>query len=479
MTYHLAIDIGASSGRHILGCVENGKIMLEEVYRFDNVQVFKNGHDCWNTELLFEHIVNGLKKCGEIGKIPSTLAIDTWGVDYVLLDGDKNPVCDTVAYRDKRTEGMKEEIEKIIPFKNLYARTGIQYQPFNTVYQLYSQKLNHPEELKKAKHFLMIPEYFNYLLTGVIKNEYTNASTTSLVNAKSKTWDKEILKELGIPAEIFGELYMPKTTVGYLKPEIKEKISFDVKVILPATHDTGSAFMAVPAKDDTSVYISSGTWSLLGVENTEPLTDTQSCAANFSNEGGYDYRYRYLKNIMGLWMIQSIRRELNGVSYVAGKNVSASSANNFSYADLERMARECSDFPSIIDVDGEEFLAPDSMIEAIKNACSKSGQKIPDSVGEIMQCVYQSLASKYAQAVKNLEELTKKKYTCINIVGGGSKDGYLNELTAKATKLTVYAGPTEGTALGNLMAQFIEAGEFESLAEARNAIHKSFEIKNY
>lgn len=477
MTYHLAIDIGASSGRHILGCINNGKIELEEVYRFDNIQVLKNGHDCWNTELLFEHIVAGIKKCGEIGKKPSTLAIDTWGVDYVLLDGDGNAVCDAVAYRDKRTEGMREKLESVFSFEELYKKTGIQYQPFNTVYQLYSQKLSNPEEIENAKHFLMIPEYFNYLLTGVMMNEYTNASTTALVNAQTKTWDKDVLKKIGIPAEIFGELNMPKTTVGYLKDEIKEKVGFDVKVVLPATHDTGSAFMAVPAKDDTSVYISSGTWSLLGVENSEPLTNPAYC--EFSNEGGYEYRFRYLKNIMGLWMIQSVRRELNGVAYVSGKGKKSDQTNNYSYADLEKFARECSDFPSVIDVDGEEFLSPDSMIDAVKNACEKSGQKVPSSIGEIMQCVYQSLAHKYAQAVKYLEKITNKKYTAVNIVGGGSKDGYLNELTAKATGLTVYAGPTEGTALGNLMAQFIESGELDSLESARDAIHKSFDIIKY
>ncbi len=477
MTYHLAIDIGASSGRHILGHVENGKIYLEEVYRFDNIQVFKNGHDCWNTELLFEHIVNGLKKCKKLNKFPSTLSIDTWGVDYILLDENGKPVCDAVAYRDKRTESMREKVEEIIPFNELYEKTGIQYQTFNTVYQLYSQKLSNPEELAKAKHFLMVPEYFNYLLTGKMMNEYTNASTTSLVNAQSKTWDKDIMNALGIPTDIFGELHMPKTTVGYLKPELKEEIGYDIKVVLPATHDTGSAFMAVPAKDDTSVYISSGTWSLLGVENTIPLTNPNNC--DFSNEGGYEYRFRYLKNIMGLWMIQSVRRELNGVSYVAGKGKTSANDNNLSYADLEAMARKCSDFPSIIDVDGEEFLSPDSMIEAVKSACAKTNQQVPDSIGEIMQCVYQSLAHKYAESVKLLEKITGKTYTCINIVGGGSKDGYLNELTAKATGLKVYAGPTEGTALGNLMAQFIEANEFESLETARNAIHESFEIKNY
>ncbi len=476
MNYHLAIDIGASSGRHILGHIEDGKILLEEVYRFDNLQLSKNGHDCWNTEMLFTEIMNGIKKCKEIGKAPTTMGIDTWGVDYVLIDADGKPTCDAVAYRDSRTNGMYEELDKLISFEKLYEKTGIQRQPYNTIYQLLAQKKSNPEQFDGAKHFLMMPEYFNFLLTGKVMNEYTNASTTALVNAEAKTWDKELLNIIGVPCELFGELNMPKTTVGGFTDEIKAAVGFDCKVILTASHDTGSAYMAVPAENDTSVYLSSGTWSLLGVENTEPITTLESQNANFTNEGGYDYRFRYLKNIMGLWMIQSIRRELNGVSYVAGKGMAKSSDKTYSFGELATLAEECEAFDSVVDVDREVFLSPDSMIEAIKAECIRTNQKAPESIGEIMQCVYKSLAKRYSEAIAQLEGLTGKHYTAINIVGGGCQDMYLNTLTAKATGLKVIAGPIEGTALGNLIAQFIAEGEFNDLSEARHAITKSFDI---
>ncbi len=476
MNYHLAIDIGASSGRHILGHLEGDKIILEEVYRFDNLQISKNGHDCWNLPMLFQAIVTGIKACKEAGKTPSTLSIDTWGVDYVLLDKEGTPVCDTVAYRDSRTKGMKEKLEEILSFDELYGKTGIQYQPFNTIYQLLAHKKEHPEQLEQASHFLMIPEYLNFLLTGKMMNEYTNATTTSLVNAEKKTWDTELLELIGIPSGIFGDLHMPKTPVGDLKPEIAEQVGFSCKVLLAPSHDTASAFLAVPAEHDASVYISSGTWSLLGVENPAPITNKESQDANFSNEGGYDYRFRYLKNIMGLWMIQSIRRELNGVSYVEGKTAAKQTGKQYSFGDLIALAKEASSFLSAVDVDKEVFLSPDSMIEAVKAECAAAGQAVPQTIGEVLQCVYLSLAKKYASAIKNLESLTGKTYTTLHIVGGGCQDTYLNQLTAKETGLTLVAGPVEGTALGNILTQCLQAGEFSSLDEARASIKKSFSI---
>lgn len=458
MNYYLAVDIGASSGRHMLGHVENGKICLEEMYRFENNLIEKNGHLCWDTAALFDSIIKGMQACKAAGKIPVTMGIDTWAVDFALLDANDNLIGDTVAYRDKRTEGMKNAY----PFDELYAKTGIQYQPFNTVYQLLALKKEAPQLLQNAQSLLMIPDYFGFLLTGVKKQEYTNATSTALVNAAEKTWDMPLIDALGLPQKLFGELSMPKTAVGNLSDEIKNKVGFDCTVVLPATHDTGSAFLAVPARDDNAVYISSGTWSLLGVENEAPLTSPQSAAANFTNEGGFDYRYRYLKNIMGLWMIQSIRRNLD---------------KKYSFAELEQMAREAGGFDSIVDVNDESFLAPTSMIDAVKAYCEATNQAVPSTIGETVQCVYKSLALGYAEAIKQLSALTGKKYTSINIVGGGSKDGYLNELTAKATGLTVFAGPTEGTALGNLMAQMIAKNEYKSLHAARAAIKLSFEIK--
>ena len=475
--YYLAIDIGASSGRHILGHVEDGRILLEEMYRFDNKQVHKNGHDCWDMDNLWTGILGGLKACKEAGKIPQTIGIDTWAVDFVLIDKDGNTVGDAVAYRDGRTKNADKLVDKILPAVELYARTGIQKQLFNTIYQLMALKEEHPEQLEQAQTMLMIPDYFDYKLTGVMKQEYTNATSTNLVYAAAKTWDYELIEMLGLPARLFGELSMPGTVVGNLTEEIQKEVGFDATVILPATHDTGSAFLAVPARDDKAVYLSSGTWSLLGVENEEPICTEDSWKENFTNEGGAWYRFRYLKNIMGLWMIQSIRRELNGVAYVAGRTSKYADGRQWSFPDLIEAARGAADFHSIVDANDDRFLAPESMIDAIKEYCRISGQQVPETVGEIMQCVYLSLSRCYKEAILNLCKLTGKIYTSINIVGGGCQDMYLNEMTAKAIGLPVYAGPVEGTAIGNLIVQFIAAGEFTDLQAARDAIRRSFDIK--
>lgn len=477
MQYYLAIDIGASSGRHILGHLENGKLVLEEMFRFDNLQVHKNGHDCWDMDNLWNGIIGGLKACKAAEKIPTTVGIDTWGVDFVLLDENDSVIGDAVAYRDSRTEGMQDVVNAIIPAKELYARAGIQYQQFNTIYQLTALKREHPEQLEKANCFLMIPDYFHFLLTGVKCNEYTEASTSSLLNAQEKTWDKEILTKLGLPLDIFLEPAVPGTRLGNLLPEIQELVGFDATVILPASHDTGSAFLAVPAKDDNAVYLSSGTWSLLGVENENAITTEESCLLNFTNEGGAWYRYRYLKNIMGLWMIQSIRRELNGVNYVQGKQARTAAQKQWSFPDLIAEAEACQDFTAWVDVNRECFLAPESMIEAVKAECSRTGQPVPETVGQIMQCVYTSLSDCYKNAIASLQKLTGKTYTSINIVGGGCQDNYLNTRTAKATGLPVYAGPVEGTAIGNLVVQMIAGGDFESLQQARDIIRESFDIR--
>ncbi len=475
--YYLAIDIGASSGRHILGSVQDGKLALEEVYRFDNRQVRRNGHDCWDMDNLWAGIVGGLKACKAVGKIPGTIGIDTWAVDYVLLDGGGNQIGDAVAYRDSRTEGMDKVVSELAPPEFLYSRTGIQKQSFNTIYQLIAQRLQNPEQLAAAESLLMIPDYFNYRLTGVKKQEYTNATSTNLVNAAEKTWDLSLITKMGLPARLFGELSMPGTAVGDLTAEIQAEVGFNASVILPATHDTGSAFLAVPARDDRAVYLSSGTWSLLGVENEEPITTEASRLQNFTNEGGAWYRFRYLKNIMGLWMIQSIRRELNGVAYVEGKTSKYAAGKTYSFPDLIAEAKAAADFSSVVDANDAGFLAPDSMIDAIKAYCLKTDQPVPISVGEIMQTVYRSLAKCYKDAIASLSALTNKTYTSVNIVGGGCQDMYLNQMTANATGLPVYAGPVEGTAIGNLIVQMIAGGEFDSLETARKAIKNSFDIK--
>lgn len=460
--YYLAVDIGASSGRHILGHMENGKIILEEVYRFENKLVNKNGHLCWDFTHLFNEIVNGMRECKNIGKIPITMGIDTWGVDFVLLDENDEVLGDTVAYRDSRTNGVDRELYKIISENELYERTGIQKAIFNSIYQLYAIKLANPEYIENAKTFLMVPEYFNFLLTGVKKNEYTNATTGQLVNAKTKDWDDEIIKRLGLNREMFLKLNLPKTEVGSLKDEIKEKVGYDLTVILPATHDTGSAVMAVPANGDDFIFLSSGTWSLMGIERMEADCSDESKKYNFTNEGGYDYRFRYLKNIMGLWMLQSIRREQE-VKY--------------SFQELIKMAQSASDYKVVVDVNDSSFLAPDNMEEAIKEYCRSNNLEVPDTLPKVLAVIYNSLAKSYADTVNEIEQITGKTYSKLHIVGGGCQDQYLNKLTKEYTKKRVFAGPIEGTALGNIMSQLLKANEFATLSEARVAVANSFDIR--
>ena len=468
MTYHLAIDIGASSGRHILGWVEDGRMHLKEVYRFENRLAEKNGHLCWEMDRLWQNVLAGLKACKDAGCTPETVGIDTWAVDFVLLDAAGEILGDTVAYRDSRTEGVRQALEPVLPFAEHYARTGIQYQPFNTAYQLAALQTEHPDQLAAAKTFLMVPDYLNYKLTGVATNEYTNASTTALVGAASRDWDDELIARLGLPRGVFQSICQPGTVLGRLTPEVQAEVGFDCTVVLPATHDTGSAWLAVPARDDRADYLSSGTWSLLGVENTVPITSAASAAANFTNEGGYGGTYRYLKNIMGLWMIQSVRREL-------GER--APNGTRPAFPELIAAAKEASGYPGLVNADDDRFLAPNSMIGEITAACAEAGYPAPATTGEVMQVIYNSLADDYRRAIAALQSLTGKTYESVNIVGGGSQDGYLNQMAANVTGLPVYAGPTEGTALGNLIVQFIAAGEYADLQAARDAIKQSFAIQ--
>ena len=476
--YYLAIDIGASSGRHIIGYMEDGKLMLEEVYRFENLQIHKNGHDCWDTEKLWDGIIEGLKACKKKEMIPKSIGIDTWGVDFVLLDEKDMIIGDAVAYRDNRTVGMDKQVEEKITPELLYSRTGIQKAAYNTIYQLMALKQEHPEQLEKAQWLLMTPDFYHYKLTGIKSNEYTIATTSNLVNAENKQWDMVVIEALGLPKRVFHKLSMPGTVVGDLLPEIQKEIGFNATVIMPAAHDTGSAFLAIPAEGDNAVYISSGTWSLLGVENDVPITTQESLTKNFTNEGGAWGRYRYLKNIMGLWIVQSIRRELNGVAYVQGRQNRTETAQKWSFPKLIEEANKAADFASKVDVNKNCFLSPESMIQEIKDECARTGQQIPETVAEIMQCVYTSLANCYRDAIAELELLTGKKYTSINIVGGGCQDRYLNQKTAQATGIKVYAGPVEGTAIGNLIVQMVYAKEFYCLQEARKAVKRSFDISS-
>lgn len=461
--YYLAVDIGASSGRHMLASMKDGKMQLEEVYRFPNGMDNKNGTLCWDVERLITEIKNGLKKCKEIGKIPVSMGIDTWGVDYVLLDKDDNILGDTVGYRDSRTEGMDEKVYEVIPQDDLYARTGIQKQIFNTIYQLMAVKQSHPEYLEQAETILMIPDYFNFLLTGVKKNEYTEATTGQLISPKTNDWDYELIDMLGYNSRMFLPVSMPGTLVGDFTEEVQKEVGFNCTVVLPATHDTGSAVLAVPTNDDDAVYISSGTWSLMGIERKEADCSMESMKANFTNEGGYDHRFRYLKNIMGLWMIQSVKKEFT---------------EDLSFAEICEMASK-ETISSIVDCNDDCFLAPKSMIEAVQKFCRDTDQQVPETVGEISSVIYNSLAKCYGDTVEEIETITGKKYSTIYVVGGGSNAGYLNELTAKYTGRKVSAGPSEATAIGNIIVQMLHDGVFASLPEARTCVKKSFDVKMY
>lgn len=463
MQYYLAVDIGASSGRHILSHLENGKIILEEIYRFSNGMVEVDGEKVWDSQKLFEDILTGMKKCYELGKIPVSMGIDTWAVDFALLDKEDHLIGKTVGYRDGRTKGMDQEVYKVISQDELYERTGIQKQIFNTIYQLMAVKMKKPQELADAKTMLLIPDYFNFLLTGRKVTEYTNASTTQLLHPETKEWDFELIDMLGFPRDIFTEIKLPGTIVGELTEEIQKKVGFCCKVVLPATHDTGSAVVAVPSNEEDVLYISSGTWSLMGTELKEAICTKKSMEKNLTNEGGYDYRFRYLKNIMGMWMINSAKKEI---------------ADDMSYADICAMASKTT-ITSIVPANDDRFLAPKNMTEEVRAACRESGQQVPEGIAEVAAVIYHSLAKCYADTMNEIEEITGKNYDCIHIVGGGSNAVYLNELTAKACGKTVYTGPTEATAVGNVAAQMIAAGELADLKSARECIFHSFKINKY
>ncbi len=462
MNTYLAIDIGASSMRGILGWMEGNRLQMQEVYRQPNGATTKNGHLCWDLSALYQGILASLKCCRTYGKCPDYMGIDTWAVDYVLLDENDQILGECVAYRDSRTDGMDTLLEETLPFSRHYALTGIAKQPFNTVYQLMAQFRTYPQHRQQAKSFLMVPDYLGFLLTGEKQNEYTNASSTGLLDAATGEWSTEVLLAAQIPAHLFkNPPAQPGTMLGKLRSSLSAQLGFDVTVLLPATHDTGSAFVAVPARDEQAVYLSSGTWSLLGTEIPSPNTEKAARLAGFTNEGGYDRKIRFLKNIMGLWMLQCIQRELD---------------EQYSFAEMAELAASAEAYPGRVDVTDNRFLAPPNMMNEVKQALSRQGFGEP-SLPELLSCVNHSLADCYAEAIRELEALLGQKFTSVNIVGGGSQNQVLNCRTAGATGLPVFAGPGEGTALGNLLVQMIAAGEVADLASARTIIKNSFTIK--
>ena len=428
MTY-LAMDIGASSGKLVKARLEDGRIVTQVVHRFENTQRIIDGHLCWDIEMLYREMVTGLRKAGGADYI----TIDTWAVDYVLLDAEDRLLTPAVAYRDGRTDQVACPVSR----EELYRRTGIQHQKFNTVYQLLAQKAEDPDILEKAHTLLFIPDYLAFRLTGVKVQEYTNASTSGLLKAGRREWDRDLIDGLGLPQRLFGDLSMPGTVLG----PVREDIGYDATFILAPTHDTASAVLASPL-GATSLFLSSGTWSLLGCISDRAYTDDGARLANLTNEGADDGRIRLLKNIMGTWMLQSIRRE-------AGDDVS--------FDDMVAMARK-SPLAGLVDPMNDRFLAPHSMTREVSDAIAEQGLPRPEGLGEVANVVYHSLADAYARSIRQLEDITGRRFTHLAIVGGGSRDGYLNTLAGRYTGLEITTGPQEGSATGALLSAMMHTG---------------------
>lgn len=450
---YLAIDLGASGGRLITGKMKSGKLQIEEVHRFDNGAVSCDGDVVWDADSLFAEIITGMKKLTEV---PTALGIDSWAVDYCLDYGGE--FSKVMCYRSARTARAVEAVHKIIPPEQLYSITGIQFQPFNTVYQLYADKL--AGRLDGAKRLMMMPEYLSYRLCGEAAREYTNATSTGLINARTRGWSFEIIDALGLPRELFGSVEMPPIKLGKLLPEIAAEVGFSCDVYLPATHDTASAVMCAGGGD---AYLSSGTWSLMGAENSQPILTPEARAANFTNEGGFEGKFRFLKNISGMYPIQKLRDEGGRVH---------------TFATLARLAEE-SGFSGAIDVNDPRFSSPKSMTQEVENYFRERGSKVPQTAGELANAVYNGLACAYKACFDELEQLTDKKYAALTVVGGGSNNDYLNRLTAETTGKKVRAGVSEASAVGNIISLMIGAGELPSLAAGRELVHASFGFREY
>lgn len=451
-----AVDLGASSGRVVLGHYRSTEqvLKLEEIHRFNNSFVQVGGHDCWDVENLINQINIGLNRIVDRGTPLSSVGVDTWAVDYVLLDSEGQLLGSPVAYRDHRTDGIMEEVFGTISREEIFERTGIAFMQFNTLYQLVALKRENPDWLPYAQTLLLMPDYLHYRLCGKLSCEYTNASTTQLVSLKSRSWDVELLNRFGLPVHWFLPLTAPGTEIGEW---VSTKGSV-VKVITPATHDTASAVLATPLEDDDSVYISSGTWSLMGIESRTSYSDVRTLTANFTNEGGTDRTYRVLKNIMGLWLIQRLRDAYPDMSFV----------------DLAQHAADATPFRYLINPNGSRFLNPVSMKQAIQDFCRETNQGEPRSAGELARCVFESLAFLYRQTLEALSLMTGRQFRRIHIVGGGSQNQFLNQLCADFCRLPVRTGPVEASALGNIASQLQTLGYLVDRQAIRSLIGKEF-----
>lgn len=466
----LAFDFGASSGRAMLFTLDGGKLNIEEMHRFSNDPVMVNGEYHWDVLRLFHEIKKGINKTVNAGHADiEAIGIDTWGVDYGLFNENGSLLANPYHYRDTRTDGMIDEADKAIGKRYIFDRTGIQFNFFNTIFQLMAAKKNGDSALSCAKKFLMMPDIFNFFLTGVMKNEYTEASTSQLLDPVKKEWDKELIEKAGINPDIFCDIVKPGTVIGTLTDEICEELGCPkIPVIAVGSHDTASAVASVPAGDDyTYAYISSGTWALMGCEIDEPCVNDATFKYDITNEGGVGDKIRLLKNIMGLWIIQESRRQWER----EGKELS--------FNDLEQAAWKAEPFKSFIDPDYVAFATPGNMPEKIRKFCRDTNQAVPEGEGEIIRCIAQSLAFKCRMTLEALEDILGKKIDVIHMIGGGIKDSMVCSFIAHATGRKVLAGPVEATSTGNAIVQFMSLGKIENLTEGREIIKNSFPIKTY
>ena len=463
----LAFDFGASSGRAIIGCFDGDKITLEEVHRFSNDPVSVGGTVYWDVLRLFYEIKQGIIKAKIAGGFDS-IGIDTWGVDFGLIDSEGKLMENPVHYRDARTTGLVDEAFKTMPKEKLYGITGIQFMELNTLFQLIALKKYRPWMLERADKMLFMPDLFGYMLTGKMCAEYSIASTSQLIDLDKKTWSKEILDAFGIKESVFAPLVQPGTVLGELSKEICEECGVDpVPVISVCGHDTQSAITSVPCEDGDFAFLSSGTWSLFGTELDKPIVNETSMNINITNEGGFDGSTGFLKNIIGLWLIQESRRQWKR----EGKE--------YSYADLEKLALAAEPFKCFIDPDAPEFVPHGNIPERVREFCRKTGQYVPETVGEIMRCIYESLAMKYRLTFEKLRECTERDYPVIHVIGGGTKDGLLCQMTANSCDRTVKAGPIEATVMGNVAVQLMSDGSVKNIGQARKIVAESSELKTF
>ncbi len=463
----LAFDFGASSGRAILGIFDGEKIELQEVHRFSNDPVKINGTVYWDVQRLFFEIKQGILKAKEAGGFDS-IGIDTWGVDFGLLRKDGTLVENPVHYRDARNDGMVEKATKYMSKERMYDITGIQFMDFNTIFQLLSLKENRPYILEEADKLLFMPDLLNYMLSGVKSTEFSIATTSQMVDLKTNNWSEEILDTFGINKNLLTDIAPTGAVIGQLSDEICEELGVaKADIVSVAAHDTQSAITATPCEFDDFAFISCGTWSLFGTEVKEPIINKASKKLNVTNEGGYDYTTAFLKNICGLWLIQESRRQW------------IREGKEYSYAELEKLALECEPFKCFIDPDAPEFAPMGNLPRRVKEYCEKTGQYVPQTVGEIIRCIYESLALKYRYTFDGIKECTGKDYDRIHVMGGGTKDKLLLQMTAQSCNVKVFGGPIEATALGNVAIQLMSTGVIKDIKEARKIIAKGENLKLY